>query len=439
MTIATPARRRGVLGACAVLLVALVALGAAVAPPRAEATPSPESGSLLVILDMSGSMARPDGAGATLVQGARRAVRALLADLPGETPVGLRLYGSTYPGNDEARGCRDTELAVPIGPASQTAPRINRAMGAASPTGFTPIGRALTAAAGDFGPEGARSIVLVSDGEDTCGDPDPCAAARSLAAQGIAVRVDTVGLALEDRRAERQLRCIADATDGTYVAAANAAELTAELTAASTRAVRRFQVAGTQVEGGTSQASATPVEPGAPFSDDILGGEARWYAFDVEEGQDVAITVTDDGTVDYGCCLTVRLRDPAGDQVSFSNDFNTSGVAQTQNLRSSPDGARESGRHYLSVELTDADATTPVPYEVAIEVTGEPAAPTESASPTPTAEPSEEASADADPAAAPAGDGGSVPTWIYVVLALLTLAVLGLGATVVRLLSAARR
>lgn len=421
----------------ALLLGGITGVAGVTTPAQGSPTASEAGGSLLVILDVSGSMAREDGSGTTLMQGARQAVQALVDSVPEEMPVGLRLYGSDYPGNNERQGCTDTRVAVPIDAAGANAAKITQAMQGLKPTGFTPIGTALTQAADDFGPEGERTIVLVSDGEDTCGNPPPCRAAQQLKRQGIDVRIDTVGLFLEgNRAAQRQLSCIADATGGSFVTADDAAELTSELTAASTRAVRRYETAGTRIEGGTAQTTAVDIEPGTTYSDDITGKEARWYRFEAQEGQDVTITLTEDGSVEYGCCIELRLNDPSGQQIAFENGYNTSGVAKTLNIASWDNGLRNSGEHYFSVTMKAGGLTGALPYDFTVEVSGEPAAeePTEEPTPTPTAEPSDEPTEEPVVKASDTDDGSGVPGWLYAVLAVLAVAVLALGGLVVVLL-----
>lgn len=273
-----------------VVVALLVAAGISTLPGPARAVDEPENaGSILVIMDVSGSMAREDATGTTLIAGARAAVRQLVAEAPPETPVGLRLYGHTYPGNDEERGCRDTESVVPIGPLTTTGNRITRAIERAKPTGFTPIGYSLQQAAKDFPPEGERTIVLVSDGEDTCGQPAPCQVARSLARQGIAVRVDTVGLFLQgNRNAREQLQCVAKATGGRYYPADNADALADRLSTASQRALERFQATGGEIDGGPAATQATVIDVGQDYVDDVRPGEARWYSVEAGTGQSVA-------------------------------------------------------------------------------------------------------------------------------------------------------
>ena len=67
---------------------------------------------------------------------------------------------------------------VPVGPLDAAAITAQVSRGRAS--GYTPIGNALRAAADALPAEGPRSIVLVSDGEDTCAPPTPCDVAAEL-------------------------------------------------------------------------------------------------------------------------------------------------------------------------------------------------------------------------------------------------------------------
>src|SRR5690606_40031567 len=100
-------------------------------------------------------------------------------------------------------------------------------------SGFTPIGRSLQAAVDDLPPEGRRTVVLVSDGIDTCAPPRACDVARQIVADGVELRVEAVGFQVDAAAAE-ELRCIAEATGGTYRPADDAADLARELNRKST-------------------------------------------------------------------------------------------------------------------------------------------------------------------------------------------------------------
>lgn len=416
------------------VLLCVVALAMLGSPQAATAEEDP-GGSILVIMDVSGSMARKDAGGTTLIQGARQAVRQLVSEAPPETPVGLRLYGHTYPGEDKRRGCQDTELVVPVEAVAQSGTAITAAIDGVKPTGFTPIGGALKQAVKDFPPEGERTIVLVSDGEDTCGAPEPCQAARQLAGQGIAVQVDTVGLFLQgNAKAQKQLQCVAKATGGRYYTADNAAQLTERLTTVSQRAIQRFEASAGPIQGGPAATRATAMEAGAAYVDNVKPGEARWYSFPAGQGQEVAVTLTEDGSTDYGCCLELALHGPDFDRIDSESTFNGGATAKTMRVASPDRGLDDSGDYYLEVTL-DADAANrPVTYEFVAEVSGAALEESPSAEPTPspTVEPSpteeptpaaeEPAEDELESAAADTDEGGGLWTVLIAVLVALVLA-----------------
>ncbi|MCJ7726108.1 MAG: VWA domain-containing protein, partial [Acidimicrobiia bacterium] len=196
----------------AVMILMVVAiLGPPLARVSAQQAEYPGE-SLLLIMDSSGSMNRVDDDGVALIDGAKQALRVLVAALPESAQVGLRVYGHRVPNTDKAKGCEDTELVIPVGPVDVAA--MIEVIDSYDAVGFTPIGLSLREAVQDLPPTGTRTIVLVSDGIDTCAPPDPCEVAAELAAEGFNVRVHTVGLFLTDPAAEQQLQCIADATGG---------------------------------------------------------------------------------------------------------------------------------------------------------------------------------------------------------------------------------
>jgi Ca-activated chloride channel family protein len=218
-------------------------------------------GALLLVMDASGSMNELDENGVPLIDGAKEALNGVVDALPEGTPLGLRVYGHRVPNDDQERGCEDTELIQPVEPLDPA--RMKETIAGFEAKGFTPIGRALEAAAGDLPPEGPRTIVLVSDGEDTCAPPPPCRVARDLVAQGIDVKVETVGFFIQDnQQAQDQLRCIAEETGGTYRSAESSEELVEELETISAREARAFVAQGQQVTGSPTPADAETIEPG---------------------------------------------------------------------------------------------------------------------------------------------------------------------------------
>ena len=98
-----------------------------------------------------------------------------------------------------------------------------------APYGYTPIAESLRLAGDDLKPHVDKlpRILLISDGEETCGG-DPKAVAKALCEQGIAPRVDVVGFDL-DAKSRDQLKAVAEAGCGQYFDAHNASGLLEQL------------------------------------------------------------------------------------------------------------------------------------------------------------------------------------------------------------------
>ncbi len=124
---------------------------------------------------------------------ARDALIALTTEtLPAGMPFTLRVFGKGGAGS-----CR-TDLEVPLGTLDPA--RVNAAITGFTPINLakTPIGASLAAVADDLrDAEGSAIVVLLTDGEETCGG-DPAAAIKRLHELGIQVQVNIVGFALDD-------------------------------------------------------------------------------------------------------------------------------------------------------------------------------------------------------------------------------------------------
>lgn len=249
-------------------------LPTAVAQEQPETT-APETSTMLV-LDSSGSMAEAAGGGTTKIEAARQALRDVVAALPQDAVVGMRVFGAEVFERGQPGACTDSQQVVAPGTGNRE--ELLREVERYRPYGETPIGYALRQAAEDLDPDTARSIVLVSDGVATC-EPDPCEVAEELSVQGIHLRIDVVGLAV-DGEARAQLRCIAGVAEGRYYDASSAEEILSSLSTATERALRPFEIDGAPVAGGPSQSEALPLEAGRYA--DRLGGRVRerWYVYE---------------------------------------------------------------------------------------------------------------------------------------------------------------
>lgn len=123
---------------------------------------------------------------------------------------------------------------------------------------------------------GRRSIILVSDGEETCGR-NPCEVAATLASRGVDVRIDVVGLGVQGST-RNQLQCIAKVGRGTYTDASDTDDLTSSLERARRRAAEPFQVTGSSIAGSDSVAGAPTMAAGTWTDTLPRSGRTKYYA-----------------------------------------------------------------------------------------------------------------------------------------------------------------
>ncbi len=223
-----------------ILLCSVFVLSATVVSAR-------ESARLLLILDASGSMwGRVDGQPKITV--AKIAASDVISALPQEIAPGLMFYGHRRKGD-----CQDIELIAPVGtPRQQMLDQLK----SLSPKGMTPLTASLIQA-GELlaGGEGEATVILVSDGIETCAG-DPCAAVAALRGKGVRVVVHVVGFDVRGAVVE-QLQCIARAGGGGYFQADDTAGLRQALSVIRTAVVERKPVA----PPSPVRAAAAPGEP----------------------------------------------------------------------------------------------------------------------------------------------------------------------------------
>ena len=244
----------------AVAVTALVAVAATVVPASADDSggTTAHPGRMILVLDSSGSMKEPASGGTTKIAAAKKALDRVVAGLPAEAQVGMRVYGATVFSKGDEGACTDSQLAVR--PGTDNRSQLRRAIAAYKPYGETPTGYALEQAAKDLGSEGKRSIVLVSDGEATC-RPDPCKVAASLGRQGIDLHIDVVGLGVSGK-ARSQLQCVAAKGHGTYYGVDSADQIVSSLSRVARRDVRPFTLEGTPIKGSLDAGTPTPITQG---------------------------------------------------------------------------------------------------------------------------------------------------------------------------------
>ena len=173
---------------------------------------------MILVLDASGSMWGHLLDDQPKIAAAKQVVRDLLQDWDPNVNLGVTVYGHRQKG-----ACDDIEPMVGVGPVDASA--IMKRVDAIQPKGKTPMTEAIRRAAAELKyTESKASVILVSDGEETC-DADPCAAAKQLEQAGVDLTVHTVGFDVVEKKGKDQLRCMAENTGGRFVLAEDAPAL----------------------------------------------------------------------------------------------------------------------------------------------------------------------------------------------------------------------
>lgn len=208
---------------------------------------------VMIILDDSDSMSENIGSGnESKMTAAKRTVLDVLRNIAPDTRVGLRIYGNS---TNPFTACHATNVLVPLGQNNRNL--IASKMIGIQPTGMTPISfTIMRSLEEDFNTVGGqKTIILISDGIETCGE-DPCHVAVRLQQMGINVKINVIGLGLQDYAATKQLRCVALGTKGQFYSANTAAELAQSLGHA--------MAVETNVQGTIMTPSASPAPGGNP-------------------------------------------------------------------------------------------------------------------------------------------------------------------------------
>jgi hypothetical protein len=234
--------------------LALVLVGAMVGGPAAAET----GRSVIVVLDASGSMNEHLPEGGTRLDAAKAAVADLVGSLPRDTRLALRVYG--HQSTPDRKNCQDSELVAGFAPAAEAKAALLDKVAGLKARGYTPITHSLELAAKDIAgePSAERTVVLVSDGRETC-RADPCVAAKALAAADAKLVVHTIGLGV-DAGARNQLRCIASVARGSYFDAGSRAELTRVIAEAA--AAKKTEIVVKVVTAKTGTLSAPRIKQG---------------------------------------------------------------------------------------------------------------------------------------------------------------------------------
>jgi von Willebrand factor type A domain len=178
----------------------------------------PAGSAVEIILDASGSMLQKIGKERRIDIARQTLTKLVTTTIPAGTPFAFRVFGRMED------SCQ-SDLDVPLGPLNVQAVTAKLAGLVPKNGAKTAIGASLELVASDLGSvQGERLVILLTDGEETCGG-DPAAAIEKLKKAGTKVRVNIVGLAIDDANLAATFRHWADAGNGMYFDTQGAAAL----------------------------------------------------------------------------------------------------------------------------------------------------------------------------------------------------------------------
>lgn len=180
-------------------------------PPRAEAPPPQQQSckptygpgdepEVVMIVDGSGSMNENFAGGSSRIDQARRSISNMIGGLPPGIDVGL----VDFRGCDNVRRDKfysDSERGQLIG-------EVNKLQ----PWGGTPLARSIERAGNIVSGDVESIIVVVSDGEESCGG-DPCAAAKALKSSKPNAVINVIDIS-GDAKGRAVVQCVAQSTGG---------------------------------------------------------------------------------------------------------------------------------------------------------------------------------------------------------------------------------
>jgi hypothetical protein len=150
---------------------------------------------------------------------------------------------------------------VPLGPLDQTSMATTIQGVRIVKSVRTPLAAAIEKVGDDLASvTGPRIVIIVSDGQETCGG-DPVQAVHDLTAKGLDVALDIVGLGL-DKAGRKALQAIAHAGNGTYHDARDPNTLEEAISAAFSAPFEVLDESGTIVARGKVDGPALKLPPG---------------------------------------------------------------------------------------------------------------------------------------------------------------------------------
>lgn len=216
----------------------------------------------------------------------------VLAKLPDDFNVGMRAYGHRYPSRS-SQTCTDSELLIRPEPIGAARPHIASAVGRLQPRGETPLVYSVLQTVEDLKSSGGGSVIVVTDGEESC-KGDPVTAAQRLKSSGVDVTVNIVGFTLGGKQVAGQMTTFAQATGGRYYSAQNGETLGRALLLAAIDKIPYSIVGSTgqEIARGFARGPATELTAGEYTVIVRVGGQRLDQVVRLTAGADVVLNVT---------------------------------------------------------------------------------------------------------------------------------------------------
>ena len=223
------------------LLILFLMVGTFFFTPSIQANGIPQ---VMFIFDASGSMWGQVG-NQTKIEAAKEVMAQIVPKLPKEVKAGLTVYGHRRKGD-----CSDIEVLV--SPGSTDRNMMLTKLINISPKGKTPIADSIRMVTNLLkSVEEETTIILISDGEETC-HADPCGAVKTLKKLDIKFVLHVVGFDVNATQKD-QLTCLAQAGGGKYFGAKDTQSLLAALETVRIEVAKKVEKAKTIAKKATTK------------------------------------------------------------------------------------------------------------------------------------------------------------------------------------------
>lgn len=178
----------------------------------------------LILLDASSSMLL-QADGRLKMDTAKTAVKSFAATIGQDSEISLYVYGhaGTQNKSDQELSCGTIDEVYPLGEYDEK--KFNESVDAVKASGWTPLAEAIKQVRLDHEDTTEDiTVYIVSDGAETCGG-DPVAEAKAFSELAKDRHVNVIGFQV-DQKAESQLKAVAEAGNGSYLAADTLDEMT---------------------------------------------------------------------------------------------------------------------------------------------------------------------------------------------------------------------